>query len=442
MRRLAAAAFVVFLLACARAPAALGERERCARSREFAPLRGARAAEPAPREVEGADVASILPVAPRPRRARRARLLAGRRAGHEYEIAARARARLARCSRPRSASCARAGGCSRQWNPAPLRDLPAMLAHARAAGLRGEDLVLYEEELTGAYLVGRDLYVMREGVLRESAARAARAGDARGARGEPRAARARGAGAGRGAAAGSDRARRAGPRSPTSSRSSRSQDAQGSLDFVPPSFARRLVRAGWLDVLQRAARADRGAARGGAAEPSACSRSRASTRRARAWSSSRTRSATASGRSRHRERVGYARLASPPAYYTNGAVTRLVVRLPPRQRSAARRGALAARRSSGTDPSGSRPGTPRTASRSTRPTWRRRVPDRGRRRRVGGAARRAPAAHPGDGAERRRARARHRARPARPRERRTRSRTPSRSTATPRARCPTPRTWT
>src|SRR5262249_29781229 len=105
------------------------------------------------------------------------------------------------------------------------------------------------------------------------------------------------------------------------------EDSQTNFDYVPPSFARRLVRFGWLsalgappalcDELRRAViEAER-------LRPVARYTGRDSTFElvedaygARVWTLATPR------------RVGYSRVAAAPAYYTNGKSTRLVVHLP------------------------------------------------------------------------------------------------------------------
>jgi len=280
--------------------------------------------EPAPRQVEGSEVVSVLPT--RSYLIVRAERVFWRAApGHEYEIV-RARERDWLMLATEIGALRASWGLLADWNPTPLRDLPAMLAHARAAGLRGEDLVLYEEELTGAYIVGRDLYVMREGVLRETP----REPLAQATRSTHEASRDRLARAVQSLVA-------ALPRTPIAPESRPAiaeilaqiplQDAQGSLDFVPPSFARRLVRAGWLEVL-RAPRAQAAELRDAVIQAERMlplARFGAhGTRMELVEDSFGNRVWTLATR----ERVGYARLAPPPAYYTNTAATRLVVRLP------------------------------------------------------------------------------------------------------------------
>jgi len=320
MLRLVATVFAALLLGCARIPAESGSA-----SPQSPGLPAATAApEPAPRLVDGADVASVLPV-----RAdlvqRDGRTFWRATPKHEYEVV-RARERDWLELDTEIGELRASMGLLASWNRAPIRDLPAMLAHARAAGLRGEDLVLYEEELSGAYLAGRDLYVVREGVLRarggETLAASTRATHAESRARLNQAVKALVETLPRTAIAPESR-----PAVADILAQLALEDAQGSLDFVPPSFARRLVRAGWLDSLHA---------------PSAQTREL----RAAVVESERLLPLArfSAGRSQMElvedafgnrlwtlatpERVGYARLAPPPAYFTNGAVTRLVVRLP------------------------------------------------------------------------------------------------------------------
>lgn len=280
--------------------------------------------EPPQREVGGPDVASVLPA--RPDLAQRDGRTFWRAApDREYEIV-RARERdwleLSTEIGPLRASF----GLLSASNRAPIRDVPAMLAHARAVGLRGEDLVLYEEELTGAYLAGRDLYVLREGVLRESGGDA-RAAATRATHGESRERLKRAVKALVATLPSTSLAPESRPAVADILAQLALEDAQGSLDLVPPSFARRLARSGWLDSLH-APRAQTQELRAAVIEserllPLA------------SFSGGRSRMELVEDAFGNRlwtlatpERVGYSRLAPPPAYYTNGAVTRLVVRLP------------------------------------------------------------------------------------------------------------------
>ncbi len=318
MRRLAVLAFVVLLAACATSQTGDTDAGAPRSASEALP------AEPPPREVEGTEVASVLP-ARSDLVLREGRVYWRADSGHEYEIV-RARARDWLLLATEIGELRASWGLLAQWNAEPLEDLPAMLAHARAAGLRGEDLVLYEEELSGVYLVGRDLYVVREGVLRE----VPREPLAQATRAAHEASRARLERAVRSLVAVLPRAPIAPESRPAVADTLAQlalQEAQGSLDFVPPSFARRLVRNGWLEVLgaphaQTAelrdavlqaermlplARFDGPGSRMELVEDSFGNR---------IWTLSTPR------------RVGYARLAPPPAYYTSTAVTRLVVRLP------------------------------------------------------------------------------------------------------------------
>jgi tetratricopeptide (TPR) repeat protein len=211
-------------------------------------------------------------------------------------------------------------------NTDPLRDLPEMLANAKAAGLRAEELVFYEEELSGGYLVGPHLYVLREGVLREIG----RSELAAKSRKEHARARER---VERAVAALVESLPHAKlePESRPAVAAILAQipleDAQTNLDYVPPSFARRLVRFGWLSVLGAPAgpceELRRAVLEAEKLRPVARYTGRDSTFElvedaygVRVWTLATPR------------RVGYSRVAEAPAYYTNGKSTRLVVRLP------------------------------------------------------------------------------------------------------------------
>jgi len=325
MLRLATAVLAAILLACARAPSSPSESGNAAtevpRSPPDVP---ASAPEPAPRQVEGFEVASVLPTRT-DLITRNDRVFWRAAPGHEYEIL-RVRERDWLLLATEIGELRASWGLLADWNVSPLRDLPAMLVHARAAALHGEDLVLYEEELTGAYLVGHDLYVVREGVLRERAreplAQATRAShDASRARLE-RAVQSLVAALPRTTLAPESRPAVADILAQLSL-----QDAQGSLDFVPPSFARRLVRAGWLEVLHAPQAQTRELREAVVQAERMLPLARFGAQGARmelvedAFGNRVWTLAT-------RERVGYARLAPPPAYYTNGALVRLVIRLP------------------------------------------------------------------------------------------------------------------
>ncbi|MBM4335751.1 MAG: hypothetical protein FJ108_07555 [Deltaproteobacteria bacterium] len=323
MRRLVAAVLAALLIACAQAPplpTRAGDAAPEARSSDGELSKPA----PAPREVAAAEVGSILP-------SRSDLVVRGERSywiaapGQEYEIL-RAREGDWLALATGIGELRASWGLLAGWNSDPLRDLPALLAHARASGLRGEDLVLYEEELTGAYLVGRDLYVVREGVLRERP----REPLAKQTRAEHAASRER-------LARAVDALIASLPNTPIApeSRSALAEilaqitleDAQHDLDLIPPSFARRLVRAGWLSVLH-APRALTDAVRDAVlrcetmlpiasfGRPGAEMQLVEDAFGARVWTLA------------TRERVGYAVFAPLPAYYSNGSVTRLVVRLP------------------------------------------------------------------------------------------------------------------
>ncbi|HXX47430.1 MAG TPA: hypothetical protein VEN47_04320 [Myxococcota bacterium] len=213
------------------------------------------------------------------------------------------------------------------WNPEPLRDLPHLLELAGAAGLHASDLVLYEEELSGAYLVGPHLFVIREGVLRE----ARRSGVAKESRAAHERARARVQRAVAALVA-------ALPKTRLSAESQQAtagilaqiplEDAQNDPDFTPPSFARRLVRTGWLAVL--------GAPRVLCDELRRAVIEAEQLRPVAVYSGAGARFALVEDAYGLRvwtlvtpQRVGYSRAAQAPAYFTNTAAGRLVVRLPP-----------------------------------------------------------------------------------------------------------------
>jgi hypothetical protein len=207
----------------------------------------------------------------------------------------------------------------------PLRDLPKLIANSRAAGLKIDDLVFSEEELSGSYFLGPHLYVIREGVLR-----AGRPDLAAKSRAEHEAARGRVERAVKELVESLPKSKLL-PESRPAVASILAQipleDTQTNYDYVPPSFARRLVRFGWLaalgapkdkcdelrnavldaEKLRPVARYTGGAARFELVEDAYGNR---------VWTL------------RTPERVGYSRIAPPPAYYANGKPTRLVVRLP------------------------------------------------------------------------------------------------------------------
>jgi len=281
--------------------------------------------EPAPpRVLEGAELLGELPSRSDLLR-RDGRLFWRASSGREYAVL-RARERDWLELQTELGPLRASWGLLAESNAAPLRDLPAMLEHARAAGLSANDLVFYDEELSGGYLVGPHLYVIREGVLRETA-RADLANEAHAAH-----ARAR------------ERVERAvallSAALPSSKLSPESrpavasilaqiplEDAQTNFDYVAPSFARRLVRSGWLVAL--------------GAPAAACDELRRAVvdaeklRPIARYSGAGSRFELVEDAYGDRvwtlatpERVGYSRLAAPPAYYTNGKTTRLVVHLP------------------------------------------------------------------------------------------------------------------
>ena len=169
------------------------------------------------------------------------------------------------------------------------------------------------------------------------------------------------------------------------------EDAQSNLDYVPPSFARRLVRAGWLARCGAPRALTRSCARGARSRGAAADRALRGPRRplelvedaygSRVWTLSTP------------ERVGYSRLAPAPAYYTNGPVTRLVVRLPVGRdplRDAARWQSAELWDGAGAD---REPGAPAHGLASDAAAWRRAFPTTGEGVEWAGAGRRAAAAH-------------------------------------------------
>jgi len=212
------------------------------------------------------------------------------------------------------------------WNPEPLHELPRLLELARGAGLHAADLVLYEEELSGAYLVGQHLFVIREGVLRE-ARHSAVAKESRAAhqRARTRVQRA------------VDALIAALPKTRLSPESQAAtsgilaqiplEDAQNDPDYTPPSFARRLVRTGWL--------AELGAPRVLCDELRRAVVEAEQLRPVAVYSGAGARFTLVEDAYGLRvwtlvtpQRVGYSRAAQAPAYFTNTTPARLVVRLP------------------------------------------------------------------------------------------------------------------
>ncbi len=219
-------------------------------------------------------------------------------------------------------------GVGLQTAPAPPEELDRVLAHVRASELELGELTLYRTPLAGVYLYSSEFVVLPEGVLvaADAAALRARAGEQ------------------------NERAladlRRAIDRTiaslerherDPSSRAATSQileqlDQKGnvsaSFDVLPASFARRLVRHGWLAELDadEAAKAELEAAVGEAGSLRPLTR----------YASARSRlvySEDAFGEGawvlQTPERSGYSRLAPPPAYYTQAEQLILVVHLPP-----------------------------------------------------------------------------------------------------------------
>ncbi len=131
----------------------------------------------------------------------------------------------------------------------PLPDLDRMLGHVRAEGLELGELTLYRTALAGTYLYSRQLVVLPEGVLVASDSDALRER----ARVEHERALASLSSALEGVVRSLGRRERDLP-----SRSAlleilaqldQKGDTRASLDILPPSFARRLVRHGWLEQL-------------------------------------------------------------------------------------------------------------------------------------------------------------------------------------------------
>ena len=317
MRRLALL-FAVLLLACA--PFAPAPPQPAAP----APPPAGPTEPPPPRMLEGAELAGALP--PRDDLVPCGERVCWRaRSGVEYAIL-RARERDWLELETELGPLHSSWGLLAPSNTDPLRDLPQMLLNARNAGLHAEDLVFYEEELSGGYLVGSHLYVIREGVLREIG----RADLAARSRKEHAQARER---VERAIAAVIESLPRAKlePESRPAVASILAQipleDTQTNLDYAPPSFVRRLVRFGWLAALGAPAgpcdELRRAVLEAEKLRPVARYASRDSTFElvedaygTRIWTLATPR------------RVGYSRIAAPPAYYTNGKSTRLVVHLP------------------------------------------------------------------------------------------------------------------
>ena len=279
---------------------------------------------PPPRVLEGADLRGALP-SRSDLVERDGHVFWRASSGHEYAVL-RVRERdwleLETDLGPLRASW----GLLAESNAEPLRDLPEMLGHARAARLRANDLVFYDEELSGGYLVGPHLYVIREGVVRESGrgdlANATRAAQAL--------ARARVERAVSALVAALPRAKLS-PESRPAVAGILAQipleDTQTNFDYVAPSFARRLVRSGWLSTL--------GAPRAPCDELRRAVIDAEQLRPIARYSGDASRFELVEDAYGSRvwtlatpQRVGYSRLAPPPAYYTNGKTTRLVVRLP------------------------------------------------------------------------------------------------------------------
>ena len=215
-----------------------------------------------------------------------------------------------------------------QGETEPLRDLDRMLAHVGDSGLELDGLTLYRTALAGSYLYSRELVVLPEGVLVASDPKMLRE------RASERHERARAA-----LKAAMERFSASLERreSDHSSRAAlvevllqldQKDDNSASFDVLPPSFARRLVRHGWLEQLE-ADETARVALEAAVLESEALVPL--------------TQYASASSRLVYSEdafgsgawllstpeRSGYSRLATRPAYYPDAPSVISVVHLPP-----------------------------------------------------------------------------------------------------------------
>ena len=215
-----------------------------------------------------------------------------------------------------------------QGETEPLRDLDRMLAHVGDSELELDGLTLYRTALAGSYLYSRELVVLPEGVLVASDPKMLRE------RASERHERARAA-----LKAAIERFSASLERreSDHSSRAAlvevllqldQKDDNSASFDVLPPSFARRLVRHGWLEQLE-ADETARVALEAAVLESEALVPL--------------TQYASASSRLVYSEdafgsgawllstpeRSGYSRLATRPAYYPDAPSVISVVHLPP-----------------------------------------------------------------------------------------------------------------
>jgi tetratricopeptide (TPR) repeat protein len=215
-----------------------------------------------------------------------------------------------------------------QDDAARLGDLDRLLAHARDEGLDLQELTLYRTALAATYLYSPQLVVLPEGVLIASDPEVLRA---RADEGHERALVALGRAVERVAAS---LERRETDHASLSAllqilaQLGGKNDASASFDILQPSFARRLVRHGWLAQLDLEEAA--------IAELEAAVFEAESLRPLKQYASARSRlvySEDAFGRGAWvlstPERSGYSRLASPPAYYADSAPLISVVHLPP-----------------------------------------------------------------------------------------------------------------
>jgi tetratricopeptide (TPR) repeat protein len=279
-----------------------------------------------PRVAEGAKLAVALPQRPDVSAEAGRRFWADAASGARYEILRALPGDWFELATPRGPLRARWELLERQ-DHASLRDLPALLAHAEAAGLALADLELRGDPLVGAHLHGPSVRVIREGVLRlgpksrELARSAAAAREAAVERLEQSVVA---------AVSAIDDSKLGAPALGALAEILAQiplEDSKTSFDDAPPGFVRRLVRNGWppggvipkdvLEDLQAAVldaeklRPDLRFEGGGAS-----------------WV--RTRDALG-----HEvwllstpERSAYARTASTPAYFYDVKPALLVVRLP------------------------------------------------------------------------------------------------------------------
>ncbi len=210
----------------------------------------------------------------------------------------------------------------------PLRDLDRMLAHVEDSGIDLEGLTLYRTALAGTYLYSRELVVLPEGALVASDPEMLRE------RASERHERARAvlkAAIERFVASLERRERDHSSRAALVQvlvQLDQKDDTSASFDVLPPSFARRLVRHGWLEQLEvaEAARVELEAA-------VLQSETLVPLTQYASASSRLVYSEDAFGSAAWvlstEERSGYSRLATRPAYYPAAPSVISVVHLPP-----------------------------------------------------------------------------------------------------------------